>query len=164
MNSLDPLPLIHSWPLFEATTRIDIARLGRAIAASAIDGEIADIADADDSRPIGVWCCELRDNRLIWSPTVHALFGIPRGEVLTRGLAVSCYGTHSRTAMEQLRAHAIRHQRGFTLDAMIRQPDGDRRWMRLCALPVVVGGKVVRLVGTKLDVTADYDGPDWLDV
>ena len=164
MNSLDPLPLIHSWPLFEAASRLDFARLGSAIAASAIDGQIADIVDADHDGPTGVWSCELRDNRLSWSPAVHALFGIPKGEVLTRGLAVSCYGTHSRTAMEQLRAHAIRHQRGFTIDAMIRQPDGDKRWMRLSALPVVIGGKVVRLCGTKQDVTADYDGPDWLDV
>ncbi len=51
--------------------------------------------------------------------------------------------------MERLRAYAIKHRRGFTLDAEIRPDRGDRRWMRLLAAPVCEGGRVVRLHGLK---------------
>jgi hypothetical protein len=52
--------------------------------------------------------------------------------------------------MERLRAYAIRHARGFTLDAEIQPVVGPRRWMRLIAAPEQVGGKVTRLHGIKL--------------
>nr|WP_284732141.1 PAS domain-containing protein [Sphingobium nicotianae] len=108
---------------------------------------------------IGIWQCDLQTNRLNWTPAVYNLFGIPVGMEVHRALAVSLYVQESRSAMEELRAYAIRHRRGFTLDAQIRRPDGDLRWMRLSAIPVMEGRKVVRLCGTKQDVTVEYDGP-----
>jgi PAS domain-containing protein len=89
---------------------------------------------------------------------VHDLFGLPRGEPVCRPLAVSLYMPDAREGMEQMRAYAIKHRRGFTMDARIRRPDGDIRWMRLSALPILVGARVMRLCGTKQDVTAEYDG------
>jgi hypothetical protein len=52
--------------------------------------------------------------------------------------------------MERLRAHAIRHHCGFTLDAEIRTAVGERRWMRLIAAPICKGERVVSLHGLKL--------------
>ena len=139
--------LSHSWPAYEAAERVPAAV--RPTPAASVD-----IA------PIGVWTCLLETETLIWSPAVYTLFGLPEGERLTRSLAVSLYLPGSRLAMEELRAYAIKHCRGFTLDAQIRQPDGARRWMRLSALPILEGRRVVRLTGTKQDVTAEYDGLD----
>lgn len=108
---------------------------------------------------IGLWSCDLtKDNALVWSPYVYQLFGLGQDETLTRSAAVACYEPRSRIAMEQLRAHAIHHRRGFTLDASLRRHDGETRWMRLSAMPVIVDRKVVRLCGTKQDVTVEYDG------
>lgn len=152
MTHTDPLPLAHSWPLFSLTARATL-------------GQLMGLRHADAGEPesdgIGLWSCNLRDNALRWSPAVYALFGIPMDEPLTRDLTVSCYGETSRRAMEALRAHAIRHRRGFTMDAMLRRADGETRWMRLSAMPILCERKVVRLCGTKQDVTADYDGPGW---
>lgn len=134
------LILSHSWPIYEAAERIPLS------------------VRPDDAAPIGMWTCLLETGELIWSPPVYALFSLPEDERLTRSLAVSLYLPESRRAMEELRAYAIKHCRGFTLDAQIRQPDGARRWMRLTALPVIDGRRVVRLTGTKQDVTAAYDG------
>ena len=155
MVAITSLPLTHSWPVYEATLRLPLGHL------------LAQVDEADMPRSaedpfaeqgIGIWQCDLRDNRLSWTPAVHALFGIPVGEPLDRALTVSLYEEESRSAMEALRAYTIRHQRGFTLDAQIRRPDGDQRWMRLSAIPIIQGRKVVRLCGTKQDVTAEYDG------
>lgn len=144
---LQSLALTHSWPLYEAAERMP-ALLRPALA-----------EQAGMAAPIGLWTCRLADEALDWSPAVHALFGLPEGEPLERALTVSLYLPESRLQMEALRAYAIKHGRGFTLDAQIRRPDGERRWMRLSAMPIIEGRSVVRLAGTKQDVTADYDGP-----
>jgi PAS domain-containing protein len=98
----------------------------------------------------GCWECDLTDNSLIWSGGVYDIFGLPRGVEVSRDEAVALYCEESRAAMERLRAHAIKHRRGFTLDAEIRTPSGDRRWMRLIAAAVCEDDQVVRLHGLKL--------------
>lgn len=97
----------------------------------------------------GHWACELCDDSLTWSGKVYDLFGLPRDADLTRTTVVKQYCEPSRAAMERLRAYAIKHRRGFTLDAEIVSLCGERRWMRLMAAPVCIGNQVVRLVGTK---------------
>jgi hypothetical protein len=62
---------------------------------------------------------------------------------------VQRYVSESRVAMERLRAHAIEHKRGFTLDVEIEPTSGERRWMRLIAAPICIGDRVVRLRGLK---------------
>jgi PAS domain S-box-containing protein len=157
-NSLiqaDPHPLTHSWPLFDASARMALANL-------AFSGTLAPEWTQNATAPgIGLWSCNLADNALTWSSAVYELFGIPTGEALTRDLTVSFYGKPSRDAMESMRKHAIRHRRGFTMDALLRRPDGEKRWMRLTAMPILVDRKVARLCGIKQDVTAEYDGYGW---
>lgn len=156
----EPLPLHHSWPLFEAADRLHLEKLlpfaGQELPAPE---DIRTMEEALARRGIGVWQCDLRTERLSWTAGVHDLFGLPRGMEVSRPLAVSFYVARSRPAMEALRAHAIRHRRGFTVDTEIRRPDGAHRWMRLSAVPVLDGRKVVLLRGLKLDVTREYDSP-----
>lgn len=98
----------------------------------------------------GLWECDLSDDSLIWSGGIYDIFGLPRGATVSRDEAVSLYAEDSRASMERLRAYAIKHRRGFTLDAKIRPASGPSRWMRLIAAPVCEGGRVVRLHGLKL--------------
>jgi len=147
-------PLTHSWPLFEQDQRFD---LGCVLDAA---GETLDRPQLQPDRlaalGVGLWNCDLSDNALTWTSAVFDLFGLPRGASLDRSEIVSLYEEHSRAAMERLRAHAIRHRRGFTLDTQIVPANGPRRWMRLIAAPICVGARVVRLHGIKQDVTATY--------
>jgi PAS domain-containing protein len=158
MMPTEPLPLNHSWPTFEAAERMAIPGLD-GFPADALHSPqlLAAMNDLLALRGIGLWQCDLANERLTWSSSVYDLFGLPQDEPVTRSLAVSLYRPDSRRAMESLRAHAIRFRRGFTVDAEIRQPGGDDRWMRLLALPVVEDDKVVRLCGLKIDVTWHYD-------
>lgn len=149
------LSLTHSWAISDAAQHVPVGAL---LSAPGEDEAQTCAIEPATMPDVGLWRCDLHDERLTWTPSVYALFGLPREEALRRSLIVSLYEEPSRAAMEQLRAHAIRHRRGFTLDALIRRPDGDRRWMRLCALPIIEDRKVVRLCGTKKDVTAEYDG------
>ena len=54
--------------------------------------------------------------------------------------------------MERLRAYAIKHRRGFTLDARIVPVQGKPRWIRLIGAPVCEGRRVVRLEGLKIPI------------
>ena len=94
----------------------------------------------------------MSDNSLIWSGGVYDLFGLPRGGRISRDFAVASYCEESRAKMERLRAYAIEHRRGFTVDVEIRPPARPNRWIRLVAAPVCAGGRAVRLHGLKLAI------------
>jgi PAS domain-containing protein len=141
------LPLAHSWPMWERERHFE-------------DGRIIDFSPAWCGvrrsgsgalyGTIGRWQCELSGNALTWSSQVYDLFGFPRNARPDRDETVARYCEHSRVKMERLRAYAIRHRRGFTLDAQIVTTGNDRRWMRLIAAPICDDGRVVGLHGVKL--------------
>lgn len=146
MRPTEPLQLFHSWPLADQPGRSELGRLVDlampAIGGRREDGELA-------QRGIGWWECDLADQKLTWSAGVYDLFGFPRASEVARSDAVLRYVSESRAAMERLRAHAIEHKRGFTLDVEIEPAGGARRWIRLIAAPICVGERVVRLRGIK---------------
>jgi len=141
--------------LFEQHQRFDLGRLldgpSEALVAPARHPELLAV------HGIGLWDCNLSDNALSWTDGVFDLFGLPRDAVLARDEIAALYVEPSRSAMERLRAYAIKHRRGFTLDAEIVPVTGPSKWMRLIAAPVCVGRQVVRLHGIKQDVSAAYD-------
>lgn len=154
MGSIDLSPLAHSWPLFERGQRFDLGHDfdpcdSMAIADPAGHGE-------RPSLEIGQWECDISDNRLTWSTGVYDLFGLPRGDLVERATAISLYGEASRAAMERLRAYAIRHRRGFTLDIEIFPANGGHRWIRLSGAPLCIGSRPAYLQGFKRDVTEEY--------
>ena len=154
MLSTDPSPLTHSWPLFDRDQQLDLGCCfnwsGAAASVSAVEQE------ALARQGIGIWECDLGDNSLTWSAGVHDLFGLPREHRVSRATAVSLYREPSRAAMEKLRAYALKHCRGFTLDVEILPANGGHRWIRLAAAPLCVDHRPVRLHGFKRDVTHEY--------
>lgn len=148
LKPIEPLPLHHSWPLFEQERHFE---LGHAFACPRVAPSNQPLPDAEElaARGIGLWECDLSDNALTWSAAVYDIFGLPRDAEASREEAVAFYAEDSRAVMERLRAYAIKHRRGFTLDAEIRPACGAPRWMRLTAAPICEGTRVVRLHGVK---------------
>ena len=153
MRPTEPLPLHHSWPLAERQRHFD---LGYVFACPPSDATLFAAAPEDRQelarRGVGLWECDLSDNSLTWSDEVYDIFGLPRDAMVGRREVVALYAEDSRAIMERLRAYALKHRRGFTLDAEIRPALTGSRWMRLIAAPVCEGGRVVRLQGLKLIV------------
>lgn len=151
MKPTHPLPVHHSWPLYERARYFALGRLHGPDTLAAV----ADVADlAADNRALrvqsGWWECDLvAGNLLSWSNEVYDIFGLPRGATVEREDAAALYEDGSRAAMEKLRAYAIKHRRGFTLDVEIRPVTAAPRWMRLIAAPVCVDDRVVKLQGLK---------------
>lgn len=148
-NHTEPLALHHSWPIFEQARHFELG--------SVLSCAVTDVVQPAQVGELGLhhaglWECDLSDNSMIWSGGVFDIFGLPRGVSISRDEAVAFYCEESRAAMERLRAHAIKHRRGFTLDVEINAVTGGRRWMRLIGAPVCEGDRAVRLHGLKLIV------------
>ena len=104
---------------------------------------------------IGVWECDLSDDRLSWTDGVYDLFELPRGSPLDRAAIVELYDEKSRQEMERLRAKAIRDGTGFSLDIHVRTAKGNDRWLRLTADVEREKGRSVRIFGTKQNITEE---------
>jgi PAS domain-containing protein len=146
LKRTEPLALYHSWHLYEQERRFDLGCILDSRATEAIG---LTSAEALARQGIGQWHCDLADNSLTWSDAVYDIFELTRGARITRDETVALFCEDSRAAMERLRDYAIKHSRGFTLDAEIRPSGRVRRWMRLIAAPLSDNGRVVRLHGLK---------------
>jgi PAS domain-containing protein len=157
LRATEPLALHHSWALTEKDQRFD---LGLAVRGDVFERACSPVDSIDRQAVMlhgaGRWSCSLKDNALSWTSQIYALFGLPSDVPTIRQETVRLYDESSRAAMERLRAYAIRHKRGFLLDAKINAADGQVRWMRLIAAPVCEGPRVIRLHGLKFDVSATY--------
>lgn len=155
MRPVEPLPLNHSWPLFD---------LHEHLSAAVLDPNMAGNEEALAERGLGLWRCDLPEDRLSWTAGVYDLFGLERGSRVARPHAASLYTPESRDAMERLRAYAIGHRRGFTLDVDIDRADGGRCAMRLIAAPVLdAQGEVIALHGAKQLLPPDAPASRKLD-
>jgi hypothetical protein len=145
----DSLELRCTWPIFEKARHFELGSLLSCAVIHRIEPEHVGQLGISHA---GCWECDLGDESLTWSGGVYDIFGLPRGAAISRDDAAALYSEESRAAMERLRSYAVRHRRGFTLDAEIRPAIGGRRTMRLIAYPVVEGGHTVRLQGLKMIV------------
>jgi PAS domain-containing protein len=147
--SFDVGLLRHSWPIWEQSCQFELGKVLNAAVTDLLNPQqIGDL----NLHHAGCWECDLSDDSLIWSGGVYDLFGLPRSVLAKRSEAVGLYTEDSRAKMERLRAHTIKHRRGFTLDVEIRPVDAERRRMRLIAAPIIANGRVVRLHGLKLAI------------
>jgi len=104
---------------------------------------------------MSAWCCDLDTEILQWSDSLFPLFGLSRDVFLERRDTVQLYCEESRETMERLRAQAIRDRSGFSMEAQIRQPCGELRWIRLTAATRIENGRAVQLYGMKQDITQE---------
>lgn len=137
-----------SWPLRDQSKYFDLGH----ILNSAVVEAIAPVQiGAVGSQHAGLWECDLSSETLIWSGGVYDMFGLERGTPVSRELALSHYSEDSRAKLERLRTHAIRSNRGFTIDIEIRAAAvGMSRHLRIIGAPVYEGEVAVKLHGLKL--------------
>jgi diguanylate cyclase (GGDEF)-like protein len=102
---------------------------------------------------LGVWECNLPDNRIAWTDVIYDIFDLPRDLPLERDLTVNCYSLESQIELDRRRSKAIAERSGFTMDAEIVTARGNRRWIRITATVECEDGEPVRIFGIKQDIT-----------
>ncbi len=123
-----------------------------AAAAAPDDAMLADLVEAAG---IGVWAYIPDEDRLIWSPAVHAIFGVPPERF------TGDYGAFTGALAPEDRDVAAREFDNLRRDGVnthemrILRPDGELRWVRtfsrVAARDAI--GRPTRIVGTNQDVT-----------
>lgn len=113
------------------------------------------LKNAFDLAEMGAWSCDLRTERLSWTPAVFDMFGLPRDRTVDRREVVAMYAEPCRRLLEQLRVAAIANRTTFALEARIIRPDGTPRWVRIKASTKVENGRAVTLYGLKQDITTE---------
>lgn len=150
MKPAEPLALNHSWPLFERGRRFDLGFL------NAPDAAPVEVDDAWlAAHGFGRWSCDLDSDTLRWTTGVFPMFDWQPDRSPERPGILQRYRPESLSAVERLRSYAIRHRRGFTIDAEIHRPGGSG-WIRIIGAPQCRGGRVIALHGLKMDVSAEY--------
>jgi hypothetical protein len=147
VKAVEPSELHNTWPLWEQPRQFELGRILNCVITDLVDPPQVGILGLHHA---GCWECNLKDDSLTWSGGVYDIFGLPRGAPISRDEAVARYCEHSRAVMERLRTYAIKHKRGFTIDAEIHAAVGANRWMRLIAAPVCDGARVIALHGLKM--------------
>ena len=107
------------------------------------------------SAKVGAWSCDLSDNGLSWTKGVYDIFGLTHETAVDRRQALDFYTEESRDELERLRAETIDQGGVFTLDAQVKRPDGELRWMRIHAEMVRPADSAPILHGLKQDVTEE---------
>lgn len=108
------------------------------------------LTNAIDDPDNGYWHCDIADeNTLTWSEKVYELFGLPAGAPIERDWAVARYSERSRAALERVRTLGLDRRIGFILDAEIQSDELSSHWIRVLAVPIIRGGRVVGLHGLK---------------
>ena len=143
----EPIPLHHTWPLSERPRQFDLGTI--------LNCGVIDMLKPTEVGQLGIhhagcWECDLANDSLLWSGGVYDIFGFPRGIRTNRNETIRLYSEASRAIMERLRAYAIKHKCGFTLDAEIRAATGELRWMRLIGVADCDGDRAARLHGLKV--------------
>lgn len=113
------------------------------------------IAQALNIAGMSAWSCDLATNELSWTDGVFEIFGVNKDSGLERTDIVSLYHGESKEIMEHQRTKAIETRSGFSMEAQIRQPDGDVRWIRLAGMTRCENNRAVQLYGIKQDITAE---------
>ena len=109
-----------------------------------------ELAGAQADPALGYWHCDIADHeRLTWSDRVYDLFGLPHGDPVERDWAVARYSEQSKSALKKVRNYALGRKFGFILDAEISAEGANNRWIRVLAVPIVEGNRVVGLHGLK---------------
>ncbi len=110
---------------------------------------------ASATAKVGVWQCDLSDNKLFWTNGVYDIFEIARTTPVTRELTLGFYKPESRIAMEAARAQAIANCTDFSLNVEIVTATGKERWVRLTGAVESRNGVAHRIFGMKQDITEE---------
>jgi PAS domain-containing protein len=141
-------PLEFSWALGEQARHFELGHVLNGVAADAVEPSHI---GAVGVQHVGLWECDLADDRLVWSGGTYDLFGLERGTAISRRDVLALYSEDSRATVERLRDHAIRTRCGFTVDVKVRAAAvGEVRQLRVIGAPICEGGRPVRLHGLKL--------------
>jgi two-component system cell cycle sensor histidine kinase/response regulator CckA len=108
---------------------------------------------------VGTWSWEVADDVVVWGDEVARIFGVDSGEFSANYQAyLSRVHPDDRARIEgEIGGILSGAREGYELEHRIVWPDGSVRWLSCTAQCEREAGKVTRMGGTVIDVTARHD-------
>jgi len=102
---------------------------------------------------IGGWEFDQQTNTVRWSEQLYRIHGIEQGSVECVEDALEWYHPDDRGQIETALDELLTTETGYDIEARIRRPDGERRWVRTRGEPWYDGGELRGAHGTFQDIT-----------
>ena len=134
---------------------------------AALIGSVRDVTDqreelserlrmATRAARIGVWCWDVRAERIEWDEQMYVLYGrVPDGQALSYDAWTGALHPDDRTRVEAALQAAVRGDQPFDTEFRVLWPDGTLRHVKVNAVVQIdEDGKPLRVVGTNWDITS----------
>lgn len=112
---------------------------------------------------VGAWEHVVETGEIRWSSTMKRMHGLSEDAVVTAELASSfpAYATDLQN-MVNLNRGSIEHGIPWSNQYEVELGNGERRWFKTYAKPVMENGRCVRIIGSTQDVTASVENENVL--
>jgi PAS domain S-box-containing protein len=103
---------------------------------------------------LGGWEYEVEPGRLSWTREVYRIYGVgPEYDPSDVGRNIGFYAPEDSPVVDSSFRRAVKNGEPYDLECRFTNATGEDLWVRTIGNPVIEGGKVVRLVGTFMDIT-----------
>lgn len=154
--------LAWSWTLRKKVVRrtreLDVRLDERLEAEEALRKSQAILNFTQELTKVGGWEWNIEKQSMYWTDEVYRIHGFRREEILPGASehierSVECYDPADRSAILSAFRRCCEEGEPYDLEFPFSPVDGRRIWIRTTALPVIQGGRVVRVVGNIMDIT-----------
>ncbi|MBL8482358.1 MAG: PAS domain S-box protein, partial [Rhodocyclaceae bacterium] len=127
----------------------------RKLAAAALRENEERLRLATEAAKLGTWHWDLSDDRLVWSHTAKAIFGLPQDAELDYGRFIAAIHPEDRARVAALRERALAEPGDLEAEFRCLWPNGSVHWISLHGrLYPDGGGRPKRMEGVLRDVSA----------
>ena len=103
----------------------------------------------------GGWEYEIATGRLSWTDEVYRIYGVDRTDDPTEvAAAIAAYDPKARRSSRRRSSGCWKKGRLYDLELGLIRADGQRIWVRTIGRPVIEDGRIVRVEGNIVDITA----------
>jgi PAS domain S-box-containing protein len=103
---------------------------------------------------LGGWEFDVATGTITWTEGVYTIYGVPKDyDSSDVARDISFFAEEARPTVQNAFQRAVREGVPYDLEEEFIRADGTRLWVRTLGRPVVQNGKVVRVVGSIMDIT-----------
>ncbi|CAM4170891.1 EAL domain-containing protein [Vreelandella rituensis] len=103
---------------------------------------------------IGVWEMDVATRSMYWNEVIYALYELSPDNDAGLFERLAAYAPEDRRSLTQALNQVINQQQSFSDTYQLNTAQGNLRWVRITAYPIVVDSAVTRLIGTMCDITS----------